>query len=268
MLPQPFQATLPSHTLVEGLSLTAADSLVRFWREIENQGKKPTVSLVLRFVRSLGFSIPNEEAYRLLSKFTERRRRDSGEITERHLSTNGVPTESSRIIYGAPSRARNKVSLVPNPGLVIADAITPDGIPPKKPSHEDDLKAYVLLDACWKVLVEHKPDLAMDRKTWRDRNKSAALALAAAGKSPAECADRLQLAYRGPRSEFYGGIVMLGKLQEHWTNILPTQSMAHVRENFKPMDPEITPEMQAENVRRIAELAASFGDKYSEARTA
>ncbi len=77
------------------------------------------------------------------------------------------------------------------------------------------IAAYQLLDAVYPVVVEHH-EIALSRQAWRDRNKSAALDFVRQGKTSQQVLERLQAAYSGAGGGFYGGIVMLAKLAEHW----------------------------------------------------
>lgn len=81
-----------------------------------------------------------------------------------------------------------------------------------------ELAAHQLLDAAFAVVVEHH-ELALSRQAWRDRNKAAALDFVRQGKSAEQVCDMLRAAYSGAGAGFYAGIVMLGKLAEHWPAI-------------------------------------------------
>lgn len=87
-----------------------------------------------------------------------------------------------------------------------------------------DIVAYRILDAAWPV-VSRQHDIAMSRDTWRKRNKAAAVDLAELGKMPADVVEMLRLAYEHPEGKrFYGGIVMLAKLAEHWPKLVALDS--------------------------------------------
>lgn len=81
-----------------------------------------------------------------------------------------------------------------------------------------ELAAHQLLDAAFDVVIG-KHDLAMSRIAWRTRNKAAALDFVRQGKTAGQVCDMLRSAYSGAGGGFYSGIVMLGKLAEHWPAI-------------------------------------------------
>lgn len=250
--------------------LTAADSLIGFWREIERQGKKPSVLLVLNLSRMVGIRIRTVDAYRILEKFRTIPEKKQGELRNSPVSVRETSGEETGITLESSSRARNKVSLVPNPSLVSANALTGEGEKTaKKTLHEADLKAYAVLDALWPVLFEYRPDIAMPRGDWRKRNKAAALSLVAAGKTPEECVRVLRLAYTGKKSAFYGNSIMLDKLQEHWAAIVAAGvSGAGPQREFKPKEDELPEEERLAAMARMRDMAANLGSKYQNVRSA
>ncbi|NNM92085.1 MAG: helix-turn-helix domain-containing protein [Candidatus Eremiobacteraeota bacterium] len=103
------------------------------------------------------------------------------------------------------------------------DGSESDGVGSRHPRQQKlpdphQLAAHQLLDAAFAVVSEHH-DLALSRQAWRNRNKAAALDLVRQGKTSEQVCDMLRAAYSGAGGGFYGGIVMLAKLAEHWPAI-------------------------------------------------
>jgi hypothetical protein len=92
-------------------------------------------------------------------------------------------------------------------------------VPGKGPS-ERDLAAYAIIDALYPV-VNAKHDLRKTHKLWKTHNKNAALGLVDTGTTPEEAVAMLQVAYENPRArQYYGGIVTIAKLAEHWAALV------------------------------------------------
>lgn len=98
-----------------------------------------------------------------------------------------------------------------------------------------NLDAYRVLDAVYPIVCEQHPDLGMSRDKWRKSNKGAALDFVAQGKSPDQIIETLRIAY-GPQSKFYGGIVMLDKLAQHWAALLRSKTGAGADGRSMPTD--------------------------------
>lgn len=84
---------------------------------------------------------------------------------------------------------------------------------------DGDLAAYALLDAAWGVVKAHV-DIPMAEKTWRSRNKAAALDLLGAGKTVDSVAKMLTVAYEHPAArKYYGTMSRLDRLAEAWSRL-------------------------------------------------
>ena len=129
---------------------------------------------------------------------------ESQKLRDSHLVTLGDATSAAE---AAP------VALIP--GVKPAKSRTPRQ---QKIPDPHQIAAYQLLDAVYPVVVEHH-EIALSRQAWRDRNKAAALDFVRQGKTSQQVLERLRAAYSGAGGGFYGGIVMLAKLAEHWAAI-------------------------------------------------
>ncbi len=130
-----------------------------------------------------------------------------------------TPTPGSDSLPSVENHAPSAADAAPAAALFEA----PPALNPRTPRQQrlpdpHELAAHQLLDAAFAVVTEHH-ELALSRKAWRDRNKTAALDFVRQGKTVEQVCDILRAAYSGAGGGFYTGIVMLGKLAEHWPAI-------------------------------------------------
>jgi uncharacterized protein YdaU (DUF1376 family) len=135
------------------------------------------------------------------------------------------------------------------------DSLRSSGDESKKTTVSDeDLAAYLILDAVYPVVLERHPDLGMSRDKWRKSNKAAALDFGEQGKTPEQVVMVLERAY-GEHSKFYGGIVMLDKLALHWAALVGKKRPEIIaRPSQDPVSEDLPPEERRENLKRLGSM--------------
>ncbi len=123
------------------------DALVGLWREIERQGKNPTISMVCKAARLIGHRFRTDDAYKLLSKFRERSGVNPGTTPEHSGKENPSHGKKAEQLGNNSGTTRERSTRARSKGTPRSLSLLPgdDGRPSfdelAKTERTDDLKA-------------------------------------------------------------------------------------------------------------------------------